>query len=99
MAGAGFCHHCGHQLPAPQAEPPKLIACDSCGRKALPEANYCAECGEPLAGGLPGPTEDGLDTSERLACSDGLCIGIIGADGKCTECGKPSQPTTEEPAA
>lgn len=26
---------------------------------------------------------------ERVLCSDGACIGVIGPDGKCKECGKP----------
>jgi hypothetical protein len=25
----------------------------------------------------------------RVLCSDGACIGVIGPDGKCKECGKP----------
>jgi hypothetical protein len=26
---------------------------------------------------------------KRILCSDGCCIGTIGPDGKCKECGKP----------
>jgi len=26
---------------------------------------------------------------KRVLCSDGCCIGVIGPDGKCKECGKP----------
>ena len=45
------------------------------------------QCGEALGGGEePG---EAFDPGERVACSDGSCIGIIGPDGKCTECGKP----------
>lgn len=29
------------------------------------------------------------DWDERVLCSDGACIGVIGPDGKCKECGKP----------
>lgn len=29
------------------------------------------------------------DWDQRVLCSDGSCIGVIGADGKCKECGKP----------
>lgn len=29
------------------------------------------------------------DWDKRVLCSDGSCIGVIGADGKCRECGKP----------
>ena len=25
----------------------------------------------------------------RILCSDESCIGVIGADGRCKECGKP----------
>lgn len=29
------------------------------------------------------------DWDQRMLCSDGNCIGIIGADGRCTVCGLP----------
>ena len=29
------------------------------------------------------------DWESRRLCSDGNCIGVIGADGRCKECGKP----------
>ena len=29
------------------------------------------------------------DWSDRKLCSDGNCIGVIGPDGRCRECGKP----------
>ncbi len=29
------------------------------------------------------------DWDKRVLCSDGACIGVIGPDGKCKECGKP----------
>jgi len=32
-------------------------------------------------------TDDDWDT--RVLCSDESCIGVIGDDGKCKECGKP----------
>ena len=35
------------------------------------------------------------DLGSRILCSDGACIGIIGPDGKCKECG---QPMAEEDA-
>ena len=91
LPGAAFCHHCGHELPAPEGEPPKLLTCASCGHVAPESANYCAQCGESLKEGddlVEGAIDLG-DLSERTACSDGNCIGIIGPDGKCTECGKP----------
>jgi hypothetical protein len=40
---------------------------------------------------------------KRRLCPDGTCIGIIGADGKCAECGAPaageSESGAEEPPA
>ena len=33
------------------------------------------------------------DWEERTLCSDENCIGIIGPDGCCKECGKPFDPT------
>jgi hypothetical protein len=32
--------------------------------------------------------DNGIDWKHRMLCSDGNCIGIIGEDGKCKECGK-----------
>jgi hypothetical protein len=29
------------------------------------------------------------DWNKRVLCSDGACIGVIGPNGKCKECGKP----------
>jgi hypothetical protein len=28
------------------------------------------------------------DWDKRVLCSDGSCIGVIGSDGRCKECGK-----------
>jgi len=30
------------------------------------------------------------DWDKRVLCSDEACIGVIGPDGKCKECGKPA---------
>ena len=89
LPGAKFCSQCGQLLPPPQGEEPKLLTCDSCGHRALPGANYCANCGEPLGEEAEPEEAEAFEPGKRIACSDGLCIGIIGPDGKCTECGKP----------
>ena len=34
---------------------------------------------------------DGDDWSNRRLCPDGNCIGVIGSDGKCKECGRPAE--------
>jgi hypothetical protein len=33
--------------------------------------------------------DNGDDWDKRVLCSDGACIGVIGPDGRCKECGKP----------
>ena len=40
-----------------------------------------------------------IDWENRALCSDGNCIGVIGTDGRCKECGKPSnhEPGDEGP--
>jgi hypothetical protein len=39
-----------------------------------------------------------IDFASRKLCSDGNCIGVIGPDGRCKECGKPytGEPEPEE---
>jgi hypothetical protein len=39
---------------------------------------------------------DGDEWEKRVLCSDGNCIGVIGADGRCKECGKPYVPDSTE---
>ncbi len=33
--------------------------------------------------------EEATEWADRRLCSDGNCIGVIGPDGRCKECGKP----------
>ena len=33
--------------------------------------------------------QDDIDWENRILCSDGNCIGVIGPDGCCKECGRP----------
>ena len=37
------------------------------------------------------PPVDDDEWGNRVLCSDGNCIGVIGPDGKCKECGKPRE--------
>ena len=45
---------------------------------------------------LEGNEEGPVDFDSRKLCSDGTCIGVIGADGLCKECGKPYTGEPEE---
>ena len=38
--------------------------------------------------------EGGFDPTKRRLCPDGSCIGILGPDGKCGECGRVGGPAT-----
>jgi hypothetical protein len=35
-----------------------------------------------------------MEWENRSLCSDGNCIGVIGPDGRCNECGKPGTEST-----
>ena len=39
---------------------------------------------------MPHEAAEHDDWQNRVLCSDGNCIGVIGPDGRCKECGKPS---------
>ena len=93
------CPHCGEALGEE--------TCPACQR-SLPEgSSYCCWCGEELAGGIEiredqdligaGEHDEGpIDFARRKLCSDGTCIGVIGPDGRCKECGKPYTGDPEE---
>jgi hypothetical protein len=34
------------------------------------------------------PGEDSFDPTRRRLCADGSCVGVIGDDGRCRECGR-----------
>jgi hypothetical protein len=76
--------------------------CKECGKKyegLLAEGSF-VEKGLPLEADAPegdvGSSEAEKDVSppdsdweNRKLCSDENCIGVIGPDGRCKECGKP----------
>jgi hypothetical protein len=67
--------------------------CRECGKPyegELPEKSsgetIVAEEEEPVS---LKTNQDSDDWDKRVLCSDESCIGTIGSDGKCKECGKP----------
>lgn len=84
--------------------------CKECGKKyegALPEEVSSVETAPPEDDGLEEESEleQGLeqedelpadpDWEDRILCSDGNCIGVIGPDRRCKECGKPYEGNTD----
>ena len=84
--------------------------CKECGKKyegALPEEVLSVETAPPEDDGLEEESEleqvieqeDELpadpDWEDRILCSDGNCIGVIGPDRRCKECGKPYEENTD----
>lgn len=43
-------------------------------------------------------TKSDSEWDQRVLCSDGNCIGIIGADGRCKTCGAPYDGVLPDPA-
>jgi hypothetical protein len=70
--------------------------CKECGRVyegALPEER-CAAQGQDTHTEKALPAEEEITDSDdewekRVLCGDEACIGVIGEDGRCMECGKP----------
>ena len=67
--------------------------CKECGKAydgKLPEGNI-NEIVHELSPEKQVSSDDQADEDwdKRVLCSDGSCIGVIGPDGKCKECGKP----------
>jgi hypothetical protein len=75
--------------------------CPHCHAGLMDTGPYCGYCGRRLEAEPADATDseaeaDNADTVDpdwdsRVLCSDGNCIGVIGADGRCKVCGKPLQ--------
>jgi hypothetical protein len=93
----GRCKECGK--PAEGGPPPKPQDQDETTAAPPPETDSKedapAEAAE--AGGTVPAAEatteeaDDDDWANRRLCPDGNCIGVIGPDGKCKECGRPAE--------
>lgn len=96
----GRCKECGKPY---EGELPERESRDSEAPATSPPADKPEEKSEANEA-ASGQTDDGPDDStsdesdwdRRVLCSDGNCIGVIGPDGRCTECGKPYNPSTAE---
>ncbi len=70
--------------------------CKECGKPyegALPDGHGQGMLQTPTPQEEKSAMPEGAVTDDewekRVLCSDGACIGVIGPDGKCKECGKP----------
>ena len=71
--------------------------CGGCGKTVYLLGPFCYHCGSRIASQarqiVAAPESDQeIDFSARLLCSDGTCIGVIGENGTCKVCGKPYVP-------
>jgi hypothetical protein len=91
----GRCKECGKpyegELPANFSDP----ASESDGESRTDNAAGDLDPDEPAAVSNADDSDDHDDApaeddwAQRILCSDESCIGVIGPDGKCKECGKP----------
>ncbi|VEN72590.1 conserved hypothetical protein [Candidatus Desulfarcum epimagneticum] len=84
------CRECGAVSDEP---PPAGIAAGAEKDDAPKEPVEKNRDGETEAGAASDPEKgleapEDLDWENRCLCPDGHCIGVIGPDGRCRECGK-----------
>ena len=81
----GRCKECGKKHEGTLAE-------DHFSEKEEPTpAQNSFEKEDPSPEDMPHEAAEHDDWQNRVLCSDGNCIGVIGPDGRCKECGKPQE--------
>ena len=94
IGDAGTCNTCGRAMPN-WGEERKRGLRDESGPIATAELAGTIDPIEPAAPAQLG-TLGKPAWKERQLCSDGACIGLIGADGKCKVCGRPAGDAVED---
>ena len=82
----GKCKECGRKY---EGTLPETIT--SAGEDTFDSSDEIEEAEAPDQTAVDEPVgehEDSDDWTSRQLCSDGNCIGVIGTDGRCKECGK-----------
>ena len=84
----GHCKECGKKY---EGTLPETIVADNESRsEGEDEPPAGADIEAKPSTDAPFQGETGADDwAHRQLCSDGNCIGVIGPDGRCKECGKP----------
>ena len=86
----GRCKECGKEYEGTLAE-------DHFSEEEEPSpAESSFEKEDPSLEDMPHEAAENEDWQDRVLCSDGNCIGVIGPDGRCKECGKPFRMTNDE---
>jgi hypothetical protein len=80
----GRCKECGAVLPEKERAATAAALATTTPAKQEQEREQ-----QPSPSPSGDASDDPLDFSKRMLCSDGSCIGVIGPDGRCKECGKP----------
>lgn len=93
IGDAGTCNVCGRAAPN-WGEERKRGLKDESGPLVVP-----ATPTDPIEPGAPVAIGKAKDWTERTLCSDGSCIGVIGADGTCKVCGRAADGTPAEATA
>jgi len=83
----GRCKECGkpYEGALPETSGGEEAPAELSDGEDPPAATEEPEAGQADTNAPPGDD----DWDKRVLCSDGNCIGVIGPDGRCKECGKP----------
>lgn len=89
-----ICHRLNPEAKAYAAAQPAVSALVAAVEQQVEPKLDAASNASPSAPDLPdhdaASSEASDDFAERLLCSDPTCIGVLGSDGHCRECGKPA---------
>ncbi len=86
----GHCKECGKEYEGSLAED------ELSENEESSAAENSFEKEDPSPDDMPEEAVEQDDWQNRVLCSDGNCIGVIGPDGRCKECGKSFQMTNDE---
>ncbi len=97
----GYCKECGKRYEGPdsiQAEQPEGHSVETSPSETDEDNSTVGKNAESQPGEQPESDAEKaflhLEWERRKLCSDGSCIGVIGPDGFCKECGKPYEGET-----
>jgi len=79
----GRCKECGKKY---EGDLPEMGPAEDEVETGEEDVEQSAEAVEPTEEADTKPDDE---WENRVLCSDGNCIGVIGPDGRCKECGKP----------